>query len=77
MPFSGKKGMLVGHIISKDGIKVDKAKTNLIVHLPPHTCVKEVMSFLAHVGFYRCFIKDFSKVAKPLANLLAKDVPFH
>ena len=34
-------------------------------------------SFLRHAGFYRRFIKDFSKIAKPLSNLLAKDVPFH
>ena len=71
------KGIVLGHVISKDGIEVDKAKTNLIVNLPPPTCVKEVRSFLGHVGFYRRFIKDFSKIAKPLSNLLAKDVPFH
>jgi len=39
--------------------------------------VKEVQSFLGHRGFYRHFIKDFSKIAKPLSNLLAKDVPFY
>jgi len=39
--------------------------------------VKEVRSFLRHPGFYRRFIKDFSKIAKPLSNLLAKNVPFH
>jgi len=39
--------------------------------------VKEVRSCLGHAGFYRCFIEDFSKIAKPLSDLLAKDVPFH
>ena len=67
----------LGHIIFQDGIEVDKAKTDLIINLPPPTCVKEVRSFLGHAGFYRRFIKDFSKIAKPLSNLLAKDVPFH
>jgi len=35
-----------------------------------------VSSFLGHVGFYQWFIKDFSKIAKPLTHLLVKDVPF-
>jgi len=39
--------------------------------------VREVRSFLGHAGFYRCFIKDFSKIAKPLTNLFAKDAPCH
>jgi len=39
--------------------------------------VKKLRSFLGHAGFYRHFIRDFSKIAKPLSNLLAKDVPFH
>jgi len=56
---------------------VDKAKTNLIVNLPPLTYVKEVQSFFEHAGFYHRFIKDFSKIAKPVSNRLAKDVPFH
>ena len=75
--FRVKKGIVLGYIISKDGIEVDKAKTDLIINLFPPTCVKEVRSFLGHVGFYRRFIKDFSKIAKPLSNLRAKDVPFH
>jgi len=75
--FVAKKGLVLGHIISGDGIEVDKAKTDLIVNLPPPTCVKEVQPFLGHVGFYRRFIKDFSKIVKSLSNLPAKDVPFH
>jgi len=39
--------------------------------------VTELRSFLGHAGFYHRFIKDFNKIAKPLSNLLAKDVPFH
>jgi len=38
--------------------------------------VKQVRSFLGHADFYRRFIKDFRKVARPLANLLTKDAPF-
>ena len=39
--------------------------------------MKEVQSFLGYANFYCHFIKDFSKITKPLSNLLAKDVPFH
>ena len=56
------KGIVLGHIISQDGIKVDKAKTDLIVNLSPPTCVKEIWSFVRYAGFYHRFIKDFSKL---------------
>jgi hypothetical protein len=36
-----------------------------------------IRSILVHAGFYRRFIKDFSKISKPLTNLLQKDVPFY
>ncbi len=39
--------------------------------------IKGIRSFLGHAGFYRRFIKDFSKISKPLTNLLQKDVPFY
>jgi len=75
--FMVEKGIALDHIISRDGIEVDKAKTDLIVNLPPPTCMKEVRSFLGYAGFYRHFIKNFSKITKPLSNLLAEDVSFH
>jgi hypothetical protein len=64
-------------VIFSKGIEVDKAKVDLISSLPPPRSVKEIRSFLGHAEFYRRFIKDFSKIARPLCNLLAKDVPFH
>jgi len=75
--FMVRKGIVLGLIIFKDGIAVDKAKIDLIFNLSPPTCMKEVRSFLGHAGFYNCFIKDFSKIVIPLSNLLAKDVPFY
>ena len=75
--FMVKKGIVLGYIISKVGIQVNKAKTELIVNLPPPTYMNEVRSFLEHAGFYRRFIRDFCKIAWPLTNLLAKEVPFH
>ncbi|PIN24288.1 DNA-directed DNA polymerase [Handroanthus impetiginosus] len=70
------KGIVLGHKVSNRGIEVDKAKLETIEKLPPRTSVKVVRSFLEHTGFYRCFIKDFSKISKPLCNLLEKDIPF-
>jgi len=55
---------------------VDKAKNDVIEKLLQPVNVKGVMSFLGHAGFYRQFIKDFSKIAKPMSNLLNKDVVF-
>jgi hypothetical protein len=48
----------------------------VIERLPPPINIKGIRSFLSHTGFYRRFIKDFSHIARPLTNLLAKDVPF-
>ncbi|KAM1610504.1 hypothetical protein ACFXTN_020899 [Malus domestica] len=57
-------------------MEVDKSKIDLVRHLPSHTLGREVRSFLGYVGFYRRFIKDFSKVSQPLCRLLQKDVAF-
>jgi hypothetical protein len=74
--FMVKQGIVLGHVISERGIEVDKAKVETVEQLPPPTDVKSLKSFLGHVGFYRRFIKDFSKITKPLTHLLQKDVPF-
>ena len=71
-----QEGIVLGHKISMRGIEVDKAQIDLIDKLPPPVNVKGVRSFLGHVGFYRRFIKYFSKIAKPLSNLLNKDNVF-
>ncbi|GJT14527.1 reverse transcriptase domain-containing protein [Tanacetum coccineum] len=65
-----------GHKISKFGIEVDRAKVNVIGKLPHPTTVKGVRSFLGHAGFYRRFIQDFYKIARPMTHLLEKDTPF-
>ena len=48
----------------------------MIANFPSLKCVKDIKSFLGHAGFYRSFIKDFSKITKPLCKLLAKDANF-
>ena len=57
--FMVKKGIILGHVISKNEIEVDKGKTDLIINLSPPTCVREVMSFLGHASFHCCFIEEF------------------
>ena len=64
--FIVQERVVLGHIVSNRGIKVDNAKVEVIEKLPASTSVKGMRSFLRHVGFYRLFIKDFSKIVKSL-----------
>ncbi|GJS55555.1 DNA-directed DNA polymerase [Tanacetum coccineum] len=57
-------------------IEVDKAKVNVIAKLPHPTTFKGVQSFLGHAGFYRRFIKDFSKISRPMTHLFEKNTMF-
>nr|GEZ15289.1 reverse transcriptase domain-containing protein [Tanacetum cinerariifolium] len=74
--FMVKEGTVLGHKISKKGIEVDKAKIEVISKLPHPTTVKGIRSFLGHAGFYRRFIKDFSKISRSMTHLLEKNTPF-
>ena len=74
--FMVSRGIVLGHIILEKGIKLDKEKIDLISKLPSPTNIKTVGQFLGHTGFYRRFIMDFSKIAKPLYKLLEKDAKF-
>ncbi|KAL4363682.1 hypothetical protein GQ457_04G024510 [Hibiscus cannabinus] len=74
--FMVDEGIVLGHKISSKGMEVDKAKIEVISKLPPPTTVKGIRSFLGHVGFYRRFIGDFSKITKPLCSLLEQGRPF-
>ncbi|GJY40001.1 reverse transcriptase domain-containing protein [Tanacetum coccineum] len=73
--FMVKEGIVLGHKISKSGIEVDKLKVDVISKLPHPTTVKGIRSFLGHAGFYRRFIQDFSKIARPMTHLLEKETP--
>ncbi|CAN6707369.1 unnamed protein product [Malus baccata var. baccata] len=75
-PYPNRQGIVLGHIVSERGIEVDKSKIDLIRYLPSPTSVREIRSFLGHAGFYRRFIKDFSKISNPLCHLRQKDVAF-
>ncbi|RDX85240.1 Retrovirus-related Pol polyprotein, partial [Mucuna pruriens] len=70
------KEIVLGHLVSSRGIKVDKAKDNIITSLSNPASMREVRLFLGHVCFYGRFIKNFSKIALPLSKLFQKDVDF-
>ncbi|GJS54781.1 reverse transcriptase domain-containing protein [Tanacetum coccineum] len=71
-----KEEIVLGHKVSEAGLEVYKAKIKVISKLPPPTNIKGIRSFLGHAGFYQSFIKDFSKIVRPLIKLLEKDTPF-
>nr|GEU32598.1 DNA-directed DNA polymerase [Tanacetum cinerariifolium] len=74
--FMCREGIVLGHKISKSGIKVDRVKVDVIAKLPHPTTVKGVRSFLGHAGFYRRFIQAFSKIARQMTHLLEDKTPF-
>nr|GEW71124.1 reverse transcriptase domain-containing protein [Tanacetum cinerariifolium] len=73
--FMVKEGIVPGHKISKNRLEVDRAKVDVIAKLS-HPTIKGVRSFLGHASFYRRFIQDFSKIARPMTHLLEKETPF-
>ena len=75
--FMVTEGIVLGHRISATGLEVDQAKVSIIKTLLPPTTVKGIRSFLGHAGFHRRFIRDFSKIARPLCRLLEKDTKFN
>ena len=74
--FMVTEGIVLGHRIYAARLKVVQAKVSIIRNLMPPTIVKGIKSFLGHAGFYRRFIRDFSKIARPLCRLLEKDTKF-
>ena len=67
--FMVREGIVLEHRVSERGVEVDQAKIDVIEQLPLLTNVKGVRSFLGHAGFYRRFIKDFSRIAWPLTKM--------
>ena len=66
----------LGHVVSKHGVQPDSSKVKAILEWETPKSETEVRSFLGLAGYYRRFVKDFSMVAKPLTNLLKKNVLF-
>ena len=74
--FMVQEGIVLRHQIFAREIEVNKAKIEAIEKLPPPSSVKGLRSILGHAGFYRRFIKDFSRISKPLSSLLVHGTPF-
>ena len=70
------EGIVLGDKIFAARLEVDQAKVSIIKTLLPPTMVKGIRSFLGHAGFYRRFIREFSKISRPLCRLLEKDEDF-
>ncbi|WVZ81473.1 hypothetical protein U9M48_028847 [Paspalum notatum var. saurae] len=68
-----KEVSFLGHILSKKGVAVDPSKVKDVLNWKQPETVTEIRSFLGLVGYYRRFIKDFSKTAKPMTSLTKKE----
>jgi hypothetical protein len=66
----------LGHVISSEGIIVDPSKVRDVLDWEPPKYVHQVRSFLGLVGYYRRFILNFSKISKPIIELLNKDTKY-
>jgi hypothetical protein len=66
--------LFLGHIINRDGLAVDPKKLAAILNLKAPKDVQGIKSFIGMAGYYRRFIKGFSKIARPMTTLLAKKV---
>ena len=69
-------GILLGHIVCKQGLLVDPAKIAFIVNLPPPKSVHQLRETLGHTSYYRKFIKGYAQFTTPMEKLLKKDTIF-
>jgi hypothetical protein len=66
----------LGHTISEDGISVNPSKVQEVMDWKPPKSIHQILSFLGLAGYYRRFIPDFSRIAKPMTELLKNGVKF-
>src|SRR5579864_4727319 len=66
----------LGHIVGKDGLQVDPKKIEKMKKLPTPRNLREVRGIMGLLGYYRKFVPNFSKIAKPINQLLKKDEEF-
>jgi len=75
--FGNDKLLFLGHIISKDGVSVNPEKIKAVQNFPKPKCRRDVMSFVALCSYYRRFIRQFAKIARPLHDLTEKSAKFN
>ena len=75
--FSTPIGILLGHVVCKEGIKVDIAKIKVVIDLKAQVNPKKIRIFLGNTGYYGKFIRHYSGITYPMEELLREDVPYH
>ena len=74
--FCAPFGVLLGHVVCRDGVLVDPAKVAIILDLPPPTSVMQLRSTLGHTKYYQKFIRGYAEITAPMEKLLKKDTKF-
>ena len=72
--FGVKHGIILGHVVSKNGIAIDEGKVKIIEKLPPPTNAKDVQCFMGHADFYKRSIFNYVEIVRPLYHLLIQFV---
>jgi len=75
--FNKSEISFLGHVINSNGITMEPSKVDAVMKWPQPRNIHDIRSFLGLAGYYRRFVKDFSRVAAPLTNLLHKNTPFN
>lgn len=74
--FCSPFGILLGHVVCKQGLIVDPAKITIIVNLPPPISMRQLRATLGHTRYYKKFIKGYAHITTPMEKLLKKDTKF-
>jgi hypothetical protein len=74
--FCAPFGILLGHVVCKQGLLVDPAKIVVIVNFPLPESVRQLRTMLGHTGYYRKFIKGYAQITTPMEKLLKKEAKF-
>ena len=69
-------GVLLGHIVCKQGLLVDPSKIAIIVYLSPPTSVKQLRTMIGHTGYYKKFIKGYAQITTSMEKMFKKDCQF-